>query len=67
MALASAQKIPWAGFLTAITIISVVISWWLLRNKSYETNGIKFLVAGVYFWVITFAQLIVLAMVWQAL
>jgi len=58
----AADMFAWKNYLLAVALISLVGGTLLsLRNKSAETRVSKILLAGLYFWVIFFAQLVVLA------
>lgn len=63
--LAAPDKLPWMTYLFLVMIIAlviaVIVSW---RNPKTESFMGRFLLAGVYFWVLTFAQLIILALIY---
>ena len=62
---ASSDKIQWQWYLIGITVISSLCSLVVIkRKKSIETFGIKVLIWGTYFWVFTFAQLTLLAILY---
>ncbi|WP_338294372.1 hypothetical protein [Planctobacterium marinum] len=65
VALASSNKIQWELYLIAISVISIAGAWWITSKKSYESPSIKFLVASVYFWIFTFFQTIVWALIYE--
>lgn len=66
LAWASSNKLQWELYLLGITVISAIGAFWLTKRKeNLETRLVKILVAGVYFWVITFLQLIVLALLYS--
>lgn len=62
---AAVDIVPWKTYLFSVMAIAVIIavftSW---RNPKTESFMGRFLLAGVYFWVLTFAQLIVLALIY---
>ena len=65
---ASNRDIQWELFLIGITVISTLGAIWLSgRKKNYETRAMRVLAAGVYFWVLTFLQFIVLALIYTAM
>jgi len=58
----AADILPWKTYLfVAIAIAAVAATILSLRNKNAETRVSKILLAGLYFWVIMFAEMIVLA------
>ncbi len=58
----AAEQLAWKTYLFAVMAIALVFASFLsFRNKKAETMMAKLLLAGLYFWVFTFAQLIVLA------
>lgn len=61
----AAAMVPWKTYLFVVMGISLVIgmtlSW---RNPKAESTMGKLLLAGLYFWVLTFAQLMVLALIY---
>lgn len=65
LALAASEKMPWMTYLfIGLTISLVVASILSIRNKSAESLAIKLLLGGVYFWVITFIQLMVFSAIY---
>jgi hypothetical protein len=59
-------KIQWQLYMVAITVISVVGAMVVAnRKKDYEAKMIKFFAISVYFWVFTFAQLGILALIYS--
>ena len=63
---AATGTIPWTGWLLIITSISLVAAFILSkRNKSEEAIAVKLIFGGMYFWVATFIQLIMLSLVYQ--
>jgi len=61
----AAEALAWKSYLFAVMGISVVVGGFLsLRNPKAESRLGKLLLAGLYFWVLTFAQLIVLALIY---
>ena len=62
----AATKVPWEWTMVIVGVISAVIATIITRrNKKADTLGLKILLGGLYFWVITFAQTIILALVYQ--
>ncbi len=63
-AFAAAQS-SWLIYLLAVMALSLVAAVVLsLRNEKAESVMGKLLLTGLYFWVLTFAQLIVLALIY---
>ena len=63
--LASDGVLPWKTYLFVVMTVSLVIaSFMSLRNKKVESRMARLLLTGLYFWVITFAQLTVLALIY---
>jgi len=61
----AAQMVPWKNYLFGVMFISLVIASILsLRNPKADSRAGKLLLTGLYFWVFTFAQLIILALVY---
>lgn len=62
----AATKVPWEWTLVVVALISAIVATIITRrNSKANTLGLKILLGGLYFWVITFAQTIVLALVYQ--
>ncbi|MEM0912736.1 MAG: hypothetical protein AAGJ37_17305 [Pseudomonadota bacterium] len=62
---ASSDKLQWQWYLIGIAVISSLASYVIIKQKkSIETFGIKVLIWGTYFWVFTFAQLTLLAILY---
>jgi len=62
--LAASEKTPWtAYFLIGMTISIVVASILSSRHKNAESAAIKVMLGGLYFWVVTFIQLTVFAVI----
>ena len=62
----AATKVPWEWTMLIVGVISAVCATVITRrNDKADTLGLKILLGGLYFWVITFAQTIVLALVYQ--
>ncbi len=58
----AAQMFAWKTYLAVIMLIALVIAIALSRNNpKAESRVAKILLTGLYFWVITFAELILLA------
>jgi len=63
--LAASETTPWKTYLFVVMTISVIAAWILsVRNKKAESFMGKFLLGGLYFWIFTFAQLIVLSLIY---
>ncbi|TQV74871.1 hypothetical protein FLL45_07885 [Aliikangiella marina] len=63
--LASSQVTPWKSYLFVVMTLSVIAAWVLSsRNKKAESFMGKFLLGGLYFWIFTFAQLMVLSLLY---
>ena len=61
----AAEMLPWKSYLFAVMVISIVIAAVLsFRKSKVDSVTGKLLLAGLYFWVMTFAQLIVLAFIY---
>lgn len=62
----AANIVPWKSYLFVVMglslVIASVLSW---RNPKADSRLGKLLLAGLYFWVLTFAQLIVLALIYH--
>ena len=62
----AASDIPWEWTLFVVGLISAVIATILARkNDKADGFGLKFLLAGLYFWIAVFAQTIVLALLYH--
>jgi len=62
----AAPMVAWKSYLAVVMGIALFAGTILsIRNKKAESRASKILLAGLYFWVITFAELIVLALVYQ--
>lgn len=55
----------WGWWLSGMALVSASCAWWLARRAKTEEKGVRILIAGVYFWVIMFA-LIMLSMVFAS-
>lgn len=65
LALAAADTIPWLTYLLVVMANAMIIGAWLaFRNPKAESTTAKLLLTGLYFWVITFAELIVLSVIY---
>ena len=64
-ALAAKDTVPWLAFLLGVMANAMIIGAWLaFRNPKAESTMAKLLLTGLYFWVITFAELIVLSVIY---
>jgi len=62
----AAEIVAWKSYLTLIMVIAAIIAGTLsYKNEKAEGHIAKLLLAGLYFWVITFAELIVLAFLYH--
>jgi hypothetical protein len=62
----AAELVAWKSYLAAVMGIALVSAIILsIRNEKAESRAAKILLAGLYFWVITFAELIALALVYH--
>ena len=62
----AADLVPWKSYLAAVMFIALVAATILsIRSKKAEGRVAKIVMAGVYFWIITFAELIVLAFIYH--
>jgi len=62
----AASLVPWKSYLAVVMFVALVVGSILsVRNKKAEGRMAKIIMAGVYFWLITFAQLIILALVYH--
>jgi len=61
----AAELVPWKTYLFGVMAIALVIASVLsLRNSKADSRLEKLLLTGLYFWILTFAQLIILAFVY---
>lgn len=62
----AADLVPWKSYLAGVMLIALVAATILsIRNKKAEGRVAKIVMAGVYFWLITFAELILLALIYH--
>lgn len=62
----AAELVAWKSYLAVVMGIALIGGTILsLKNEKAESRAAKILLAGLYFWVITFAELIVLALIYQ--
>jgi len=62
----AAEVLPWKTYLFVVMGISAIAGSILsIRNKKADNHVSKVILAGVYFWVFTFAQLIILALIYH--
>ncbi len=62
----AAEMVAWKSYLAVVMGIALVGGTVLsLRNEKAESRLAKILLAGLYFWVITFAELIILALIYH--
>lgn len=61
----AAETTPWKTYLFIVMGISLIAGSVLsFRNPKAESRMAKLLLTGLYFWVFTFAQLIILALIY---
>lgn len=64
-AFASDIRIQWHLYLLGITLISTLVALLITyRKKNVESTGIRVMIWGIYFWVVTFIQLILLSLLY---
>ncbi len=62
----AAEMVPWKSYLFVVMFIALIGGSILsARNKKAEGRAAIIILAGLYFWVITFAELIVLAVIYH--
>ncbi len=62
----AADMVPWKTYLFGVMAIALIAGSILsARNEKAEGRVAKIIMAGVYFWVITFAELTVLAVIYH--
>lgn len=62
----AAELVPWKSYLALVMGIAAVAAYFLSkRNQKAEGRAAKIILGGLYFWVITFAELIVLALLYH--
>jgi len=65
IAFASDIRIQWHLYLLGIALISTSLALLITyRKKNVESTGIKIMIWGVYFWAVTFIQLILLSLLY---
>ncbi len=61
----AAEVVPWKSYLFFVmTIAAIIGGYFAYKNPKAEGGMTKFLLAGLYFWLITFAQLIILSLLY---
>lgn len=66
IAFATSGKLQWEMYLLVVTAISAVGAFWATKRKKYDQPfGVKVLIAGVYFWILCFLQLGILALLYS--
>ncbi|TQV87704.1 hypothetical protein [Aliikangiella coralliicola] len=61
----AAEELSWKTYLFSVMGIALIVASFLsFRNPKAESLMAKLLLAGLYFWVLTFAQLTVLALIY---
>lgn len=62
----AADLVAWKSYLAVVMGIALIGGTILsLRNQKAESRAAKILLAGLYFWVITFAELTILALIYH--
>lgn len=62
----AAELIAWKSYLAGVMGIAAIGGYILsMRNKKAEGRAAKIILGGLYFWVITFAELILLAVIYH--
>ena len=62
----AAEMVSWKSYLFVVMAIALVGGIILsARNEKAEGRAAKIILAGLYFWVITFAELIILAIIYH--
>ncbi|MBV1909926.1 MAG: hypothetical protein KUG78_11435 [Kangiellaceae bacterium] len=62
----AAEMVSWKSYLFVVMAIALIGGIILSRrSKKAEGRAAKIILAGLYFWVITFAELIVLALIYH--
>jgi len=62
----AADMVSWKSYLFVVMTVALIGGIILsARNEKAEGRAAKIILAGLYFWVITFAELIVLALIYH--
>jgi len=62
----AAELVAWKSYLAVVMLIALGSAIKLtLNNPKAESRAAKILLTGLYFWIITFAELIILALVYH--
>jgi hypothetical protein len=62
----AAQVTSWKPYLVAVVVSALLVSIMLsLRNKKADSVKAKILLSGLYFWPLTFAGMMILALFYQ--
>ena len=62
----AASDVPWEWTMIIVGVISASIAAVLaIRNDKAEGVGLKILLAGLFFWILVFAQTIFLALIYH--
>jgi hypothetical protein len=65
IAFASDIRMYWHLYLFGIALISTLIALFITyRKKNIESTGIRIMIWGIYFWLVTFMQLILLSLLY---
>ncbi|WP_210330432.1 hypothetical protein [Aliikangiella sp. G2MR2-5] len=61
----AAETVAWKSYLLGAMAIAMVAGVFMaFRNPKAESTAAKLLLSGLYFWIITFAELILLALIY---
>jgi hypothetical protein len=64
-AFASDIRTEWHLYVIGVALISTLLALFITyRKKNVESTGIKVMIWGIYFWVATFIQLILLSLLY---
>lgn len=64
-ALANASRVDWVPWLIGVTITSTVLAWvWAKRTKMLDNIHLRIVGFSVYFWILAFAQMGVLMVIY---
>lgn len=65
IAFASDLKDQWHLYIVGIALVSSLIAFVITyRKKNIESTGIRVMIWGIYFWVVTFIQLMLLSLLY---
>jgi hypothetical protein len=65
IAFASDIRTQWHLYLLGISLISALVALLIIyRKQNVESTGIRIMIWGIYFWAVTFIQLILLSLLY---